>query len=386
MPAVPAPIRDSENTTRPKAVVALIVDDDKMNRRMLGAMLESNGFAVEEAADGESALAAAALVGPDIILLDIDLGRDPDGFEVCSRLKSNAATREIPVIFLTASNDSDSRIKGLSIGGVDYIAKPYNMQEILLRLRIHINLRRADRYVIEAQSRRLAGFRQALETFVTDVDSMPASQSSVYFEPSQEGGGDQFDVVNLGPSIWGYFIADVSGHGNEAALLSAVVKALFRENADIMTEPEATFRRINAIMRGFLSEGQVVTAAYLSLNRKRMTATLVSAAHIPVLVSQSDGSVARWQTEGDVMGVYESPLFVTETRTVLPGTRFWLLSDGIVEDFGRERSWKAGLDLLQGAISGACGLGREEALLRAREGMFQEHPGDDDRLLIVCEI
>ncbi len=366
--------------------VVLIVDDDILNQRLLKAMLESNGFTVSTTADGLVALEKARLDKPDIILLDVDLGTDVDGFAVCAQLKATAETRHIPVIFLTASNDSDSRIKGLTIGGVDYIAKPYNVQEILLRLRIHINLHRADRYVIEAQRHRLAGFRNALKTFFTDVDQLPESKSSVYFEPCQEAGGDQFEVVHLGKSVWAYFIADISGHGNEAALLSTVIKALFRENANLMIDAEDTFRRINAVMKGFLAEGQLVTAAYLILNHQRSTATLVSAAHLPVLVSTPDGQVERWATEGDVIGAFAEPFFAAQTRVVAPGTRFWLLSDGIVEDLHDKRQWKAGMELLEANIAASASLDRKTALERAMDGLFRDHPGDDDRLLMVCEL
>jgi sigma-B regulation protein RsbU (phosphoserine phosphatase) len=348
-------------------------------------MLESNGFTVWRADQGGPVPALVRENRPDIILLDVDLGCDPDGFTVCQALKAEADTRHVPVIFLTANNDGDSRVKGLTIGGVDYITKPFNMREILLRLRIHINLHRSDRYVIEAQRRRLAGFRTALQSFVTDLSAMPESRASVYYEPSQEAGGDQYDVVHLGQGVWGYFIADISGHGNEAALLSTVIKALFRENASLMTEPEDTFRRINAVMRGFLAEGQLVTGAYLTINQQRGLATLVSAAHLPVLVSTPDGRVERWAAEGDVIGAFAEPVFMAESRGVQPGTRFWLLSDGIVEDHARGQRWKAGLELLEAKVAATAGLPLEAARDRALGGLFTVHPGGDDRLLMVCE-
>ena len=123
--------------------VILIVDDTPENLRVLGDLLEQQGYEVMVATNGSDALEnAAATPAPDLILLDIMMP-DIDGYEVCRRLKANAATRDIPVIFLTARASSDDEAKGLELGAVDYIMKPFKLELVKARVMNNIALRHA---------------------------------------------------------------------------------------------------------------------------------------------------------------------------------------------------------------------------------------------------
>ncbi len=116
----------------------LIVDDNPANIDILLELLGT--FDVRAALDGMSALEAVQEELPDLVLLDITMP-GMDGFEVCRRLKEDQKTKDIPVIFLSASSDSDSIIKGFDLGGVDYITKPYLAKEIVARVQTHLKLR-----------------------------------------------------------------------------------------------------------------------------------------------------------------------------------------------------------------------------------------------------
>ncbi len=118
----------------------LIVDDDTDLTEMLGAYLNVQGYAVYATSMGEQAIALASEQQPDLILLDIHLP-DLDGFEVCNRLQSSHKTRHIPIIFLTEMRERPDKLHGLQLGVVDYITKPFDVQE--LRLRVRNTLRRA---------------------------------------------------------------------------------------------------------------------------------------------------------------------------------------------------------------------------------------------------
>ncbi len=120
--------------------VILIVDDTPTNLEMLLDFLEDSGFKVVVAEDGESAIEMAEYAPPDLILLDI-LMPEMDGFETCRRLKTNTATQDIPVIFMTALSDNLDKVKGLNLGAVDYITKPLEHEEVLARVNIHLRLR-----------------------------------------------------------------------------------------------------------------------------------------------------------------------------------------------------------------------------------------------------
>jgi len=124
----------------PEATI-LIVDDTASNLRLLVDMLTARGYAVHEAVDGPTALAAAHELHPDLILLDIFMP-GMDGYEVCEKLKADPATREIPVIFISALSDTDNVVKGFDVGAADYITKPFRFREVLARVTHQITLAR----------------------------------------------------------------------------------------------------------------------------------------------------------------------------------------------------------------------------------------------------
>ncbi|MEL6159538.1 MAG: response regulator [Cyanobacteria bacterium J06623_5] len=119
----------------------LVVDDTAANLEVIGQVLEDAGCDVSVALDGDRALKLAHMHLPDLILLDIQMP-GMDGFETCKRLKNNAQTANIPIIFLTAQGDTHSKLKGFEIGAVDYITKPFQEQELLVRVRTHLQLRK----------------------------------------------------------------------------------------------------------------------------------------------------------------------------------------------------------------------------------------------------
>jgi PleD family two-component response regulator len=118
----------------------LIVDDIPENISALAIVLESEGFDIKTAADGEQALQIVNDHSPDLILLDIKMN-GMDGFETCLALKKQDATKDIPVIFLTVSKETEAVVRGFTCGGVDYIAKPFRQEEVCARVRTHLHLR-----------------------------------------------------------------------------------------------------------------------------------------------------------------------------------------------------------------------------------------------------
>lgn len=118
----------------------LIVDDIPENLQILGILLEKNGYALNYASNGMAALKAVDDSLPDVILLDV-LMPGMNGFDVCKVLKNQPDTKEIPIIFLTAKTGTDDIIKGFDLGAVDYIMKPFDVKEVLVRVRNHVDLK-----------------------------------------------------------------------------------------------------------------------------------------------------------------------------------------------------------------------------------------------------
>jgi len=134
----------------------LVVDDTPANLRLLVDILQADGHQVLPADSGELALASAAARAPDLILLDV---RMPglDGFEVCRRLKAGEATRDIPVLFISAATDPAERLEGFRLGAVDFLTKPIQTEELLARVGTHLELRRLRvRYQSQADDLRQA--------------------------------------------------------------------------------------------------------------------------------------------------------------------------------------------------------------------------------------
>jgi signal transduction histidine kinase len=121
------------------APAILIVDDTPENLEVLYATLADVGFRVAIALDGERAISQINYRAPDLILLDVMMP-GIDGFETCQRLKMNPATARIPIIFITALADTEHKVKGLSLGAVDYVTKPFQRAEVLARIKIHLQL------------------------------------------------------------------------------------------------------------------------------------------------------------------------------------------------------------------------------------------------------
>lgn len=141
----------------------LIVDDMPANLGILSDILQTQGYQVRMAEDGESALEIVAEALPDLILLDIMMP-GITGYEVARRLKANPATSEIPVIFISALDRMQDRVEGFKAGGVDYVAKPFFVQEVLARVKTHVALRQARR-ALQAQLVELQARNEELDTF-----------------------------------------------------------------------------------------------------------------------------------------------------------------------------------------------------------------------------
>jgi DNA-binding response OmpR family regulator len=122
----------------------LLIDDSMIDLRLLIETLTAQDMRISVAFNGRDGIVKADLLQPDLIVLDINMP-DLDGFAVCRRLRQSEHTRHTPVIFLSADNDADTRVEGLALGAVDFVSKPFHAVEVLARIRVHLELARANR-------------------------------------------------------------------------------------------------------------------------------------------------------------------------------------------------------------------------------------------------
>ncbi len=145
-----------------KPMRILLVDDNPNNLKVLSEAIQGYGWKALMASDGESAIEQAEYAHPDLILLDVMMP-SIDGFETCRRLKANSITQNIPVIFMTALSDATDKVKGLEMGAVDYIIKPFQQEEVIARLKLHLKLSHLTRTLEQQVEERTAELTQSLQ-------------------------------------------------------------------------------------------------------------------------------------------------------------------------------------------------------------------------------
>lgn len=155
----------------------LVVDDVPDNLRRLSQMLAKYGYKARPAQDGEMALKAAETAPPDLILLDIRMP-GMDGYEVCRRLKDDPRLKDIPVIFVSALDDTADIVNGFAVGGVDYVTKPFQQEEVLARVKTHIDLRRLQRS-LEQRTQELS---RTVELLKAEVEERIRAEATITHE------------------------------------------------------------------------------------------------------------------------------------------------------------------------------------------------------------
>jgi len=199
--------------TQPATILA--VDDNPTNLQVLFKSLHRAGFKVLVATTGEAAIRQAKLAQPDAILLDIIMP-GLDGFETCRRLKDKIETKDIPVIFLSALRDTTNKVKGLKVGAVDYITKPFQQEEVLTRLQTHLTIRNLQKS-LQAQNERLQAEineRKRVEELLRKLSRVVEQTTDIvvitnktgvieYVNPAfeQETGYTKVEVIGKMPSI-----------------------------------------------------------------------------------------------------------------------------------------------------------------------------------------
>ena len=225
----------------------LLVDDNPTNLQVLFKTLEGSGYRLLAARDGESALYTAKRARPALILLDVMMP-GMDGFEVCERLKSDPETADIVIIFLSALTDSQSKVHGLAIGGVDYIAKPFQADEVLARVRTHIKLQRLERELarrnseLEDENRRILN---AVDEGIFGLD-IAGRVSSMNARASALTGWRQSDAV--GEEVWGLNLFPGDDAMNESLKLLCEAGVSLRKNHVKVRHREGTV--IHAALSG----------------------------------------------------------------------------------------------------------------------------------------
>lgn len=212
----------------------LIVDDIPANLELLAGILKGRGFGVRAAVSGKLALAAARNKPPDLVLLDINMP-EMDGYRVCEELKADEKLKDIPVIFISALNETTDKVKAFSLGGVDYITKPFQAEEVLARVETHLALRRQKRLLQESYDklRALEKLRDGLVHMLVHDLRSPLAVIGSYMDFIRK---DKKSV--LSPDSLGDIAATKEAAEKMARMVSDVLDASKLEEGKMKLRPE----------------------------------------------------------------------------------------------------------------------------------------------------
>jgi phosphoserine phosphatase RsbU/P len=312
----------------------LIVDDTPTNIGVISGALKDS-YKTKIATNGEKALAlASAEDKPDLILLDV-LMPEMDGYEVCSRLKADPTTREIPIIFLTSQTSADDETHGFEVGAVDYVHKPFSPAVVKARVRNHILLREARAQLAEQLQALNAELEMArkiqLSILPQELPKLAGLDIAARFHPMASVGGDFYDFISVDDKHLGILLADVSGHGLPSALIASMLQVAIAAQVDHAAEPGKVLSGLNKALCGKFTEN-FVTAAYIYVDMVKNQVLYAGAGHPPVVRYISSNSKACTVMEnGIVLGMVDGATYETLELPLESGDRYVLYTDGIVE-------------------------------------------------------
>jgi sigma-B regulation protein RsbU (phosphoserine phosphatase) len=319
----------------------LIVDDDSLSRKILSQVLTSAGYNCQVCGDGAEALEIIHARPPSLLLLDFDMP-GANGAEVLKQLRSDQhpAVAQVPTIMLTAHGSEESEVSFLQAGADDFVTKPVNAA--VLRARIETQLRlRSMRRQLEKQNDELERWRRDLERDLAAARltqrslipqkplMLPGWDVAACYHPVIQVGGDIYGWLRMKDGRILFWIADGSGHGAAAALLTTLAKLLFHHGSVEHNGPASVMEAVNDDFRSTFGGRSFMTAMCVAVDRTTGTAHAVGAGHPPLLVVRHNGATESIASIAPPLGLIERPKFVETAINFEPGDAFLLYTDGL---------------------------------------------------------
>jgi len=325
----------------------LLVDDDAENIQVVHSILKDQ-YKIRVAMNGRKALELAQVEPlPDLILLDVMMPQ-MDGYEVCSHLKADRRTGDIPIMFLTGKTEVSDETRGFEVGAVDYIHKPFSPPIVTARVRTHLMLRDAHETIARqllAINSELDMARQIQRSILPQqTPNIPGLEIEARYLPMSSVAGDFYDFLLIDEQHVGVLIADVSGHGLPSALIASMLQTALAAQAPHASDPTKILSNLNRALCGKF-QSHYVTAAYLFLDMQKGTVNYGGAAHPPLLLWKAKSrSVEEIVENGLMLGPFPQSTYSSTTFPIEERDRIVLLTDGIIEaknssgkEFGEER-------------------------------------------------
>lgn len=365
-----SPEQPNSDGAQPASI--LIVDDTPANLQVLAGMLKERGYKVRPVLTGKLALLAAERDPPDLILLDINMP-EMNGYEVCQRLKADSALQGIPVIFISALTEQLDKVKAFAIGGVDYLTKPFQMEELQARVETHLKLRRLQ-IKLEQYSQSLEAARERLKLDLElarkvqrgllppRVPEIRGYEFFAHYESAHEVGGDYYDFILLPGQRIAVLLGDVCGKGVVAALLMAKLSADARFCMLTEPDPATAITRLNSLMCQSGSD-RFVTLVAAVLDPVHHTVTLINAGHpLPLIYHRATRTVEEASgvaMAGMPLGILDGFEYQSCQVTLEPDDSILTFTDGVTEAMDMQDvqlETKGVYDAVQGEAYSPSGL------------------------------
>ncbi len=334
----------------------IVVDDDLTNLKMAGHILSKHNMRVTALKSGSALIDYVKTNQPDLILLDIMMP-GLDGFETMEALRKQMEPgREIPIIFLTADENRESEMRGLQLGAMDFIRKPFVPEILVLRVQHTIELVRLQRALVQEHQRisnelALASRIQLamLPSTFPPFPNRPEIDIYASMQPVRKVGGDFYDFFFVDDDHLCLVIADVSDKGMPAALFMMASKILLSDNAKTGKSPAQILEDTNKAICANNRERMFVTAwvGILELSTGRLTAA--NAGHeYPVLQEPGGPFELKKDKHSRAVGIKPEQIYNEYVLELAPGTKLFVYTDGVTEAtngeselFGTERMLEA---------------------------------------------
>ena len=315
----------------------LAVDDTPENLDVVKGILSSD-YIVKAATSGPMALKIAEMQPPDLILLDIMMP-DMDGYEVCRRLKDNEQTKDVPVIFLTAMEQTTDEAKGFELGAADYMTKPVNPPILQARVATHLALKSSMDEIRKHKDRMQQELNvgRDIQMSMLPVTFPPfpgRSEFSIHalLQPAREVGGDFYDFFFVSDDEICLVLGDVSGKGVPAALFMAVTKTMIKTQAADDSSPASIVTRVNEELSADNPACMFVTLFVAIANVRTGELRFTNAGHNPPYILRQDGKLdCLDQRHGPIIGAVEGVAYREDQVQVGEQDTLLLFTDGVTE-------------------------------------------------------
>jgi phosphoserine phosphatase RsbU/P len=315
----------------------LAVDDTPENLDVVKGILGSD-YIVKAATSGPMALKIAEKQPPDLILLDIMMP-DMDGYEVCRRLKESELTKDVPVIFLTAMDQTTDEEQGFELGAADYMTKPVNPPILKARVATHLALKSSMDQIRKHKDRMQQELNvgRDIQMSMLPVDFPPypdRKEFSIHalLKPAREVGGDFYDFFFVSDDEICLVLGDVSGKGVPAALFMAVTKTMIKTQAADDLSPASIVTRVNEELSADNPACMFVTLFVAIVNVRSGELRFTNAGHNPPYILRHDGKLdCLDQRHGPIIGAVEGVAYREDQIEIGEKDTLLLFTDGVTE-------------------------------------------------------